>query len=119
MMFMLALLALVLKVVVPPGFMLADTSGAGVALVICTGHGPLTLGHAGEHKAPPAKSRADAPCAFAGNITPTAPVAIGPAPSAALIAQAARIIPLDQAPGRGLVAPPPPAIGPPTHPLTA
>jgi hypothetical protein len=116
----LAFLALVLKVIVPPGFMLADqTASGGFSVVVCTGHGPLRLDRPGDHKAPPAKSRADAPCAVSGNLVPTVPVVftIGRRPH--LFDAAMPAFARDQAPGRGLVAPPPPAIGPPAFPKTA
>jgi hypothetical protein len=109
-----ALLALLVLVLIPPGFMVSRQDDHA-AMVICTGHGPASsvadlVGHPG--KAP--SSRHDAPCVFAGH-------AIGAAPS--LMAMIARPImpttqlPLavhfDLAPGRGLAAPPPPSQGPP------
>lgn len=106
-------LALLFRFMVPPGYMIdakAPTSG----LVICTGHGPLQLGG---HEGPrgPSHKSPDAPCAFAGAVTPiTPPLAVDVAPP-----QANRVDPhvasplLDLAPGRGLAAPPPPSRGPP------
>jgi len=86
----------------------------GAALVICTGHGPLLaagqLGHPG--KTP--KSANDAPCLFAGHHA-------APGPELAIIAPPTDFVSplpiaktlIDQAPGRGLAAPPPPSQGPP------
>ena len=109
----LSLLALMIQILVPAGYMMAD-SPSGPALVICTGHGPLRsaqdLGHPG--KAP--SSQPDAPCAFAGHaaapIQPTA-VVLAAVSIHALPAPAQRL--WDLTPGRGLAAPPPPAVGPP------
>jgi hypothetical protein len=109
----LVIFALAMKVLAPPGFMVAGNVGA-VPLVICTGHGPLVLGGHGEQKAPVHKA-SDAPCAFAGSSTPPTPsVAASIAEPIAIVTdpivglQGAR-----RAPGRGLAAPPPPPRGPP------
>ena len=108
----LAVLVLALKVLVPTGYMVADTGG-GLALTICTGHGPLIVRH-GDPKAP-AQRTSDAPCAFAGAmtpITPTAPTLVAARPAFAMVTAASPLRP-DLSPGRGLAAPPPPAVGPP------
>ena len=110
----LACLALAMKIIVPPGFMLdSPRSGQGVALVICTGHGPLTLYGAG-HDAPGQKSKAGAPCAAFGNTVSLTPLD-SPLPVRAdgSFLPAANVARADQLPGRGLAAPPPPALGPP------
>jgi hypothetical protein len=107
----LAFLALAFSVIVPPGLMTTSRDGGG-ALVICTGHGPLTIDRPDDHSTP-AKSKPGAACPFAANITPPAP---------ALFILATRLAAFDRiaaapmgaaSPGRGLAAPPPPAIGPP------
>ena len=109
----LVALALVLKVAVPQGFMIAD-SGHSVPLVICTGHGPLVIGEVGKSKAP-AKSAPEAPCAFAGSTAPPVPslpdVIAEPfaVVAAAVVTERASSL----APGRGLAAPPPPSQAPP------
>jgi hypothetical protein len=112
----LAFLALVVKVAVPNGFMIAAPgSGPGFPLVICTGHGEITKttsdGKGGENK-----SKSDAPCAFAGHAAPPTP-AVGPEIAAVSFAHVAapRVIRFDLVPGRGLAAPPPPSQGPPTY----
>jgi hypothetical protein len=109
-----AMVALAFAVIVPPGFMPARAAdGAGLAVVICTGHGPVRLGAAGDHQAPPQKSKAGAACPFAAAATAPPPPILGalhgpPDFPAKILAVAG-----DQSPGRGLAAPPPPAIGPP------
>jgi hypothetical protein len=109
------MVALALRVVMPPGFMIADRAGAsGFPLVICTGQGPATLADLGDKPAPPAKSRLDAPCAFAGGVASLAPSLV----AFARLDRWDRALDLvvglrDQVPGRGLAAPPPPAVGPP------
>jgi hypothetical protein len=110
---LVALLALALKVLTPPGFMVSQTPGA-FPLVICTGHGPLksadlpipgdTKTHQGSDKA----------CAFAGHgLAPTLTQA--PTLTASLASYAAVVaIPAGHpVPGRGLAAPPPPSQAPP------
>jgi hypothetical protein len=107
----LAVMALVMRVAIPQGFMTTPSAQGGLELVICTGHGPLKS----DPSAPAEKSKPDSACAFAGHGAGAAP---GPSP---LIEAAAfpvvraqpRAIPADLAPGRGLAAPPPPSLGPP------
>lgn len=105
----LALLAVIIRVAVPPGFMADPTGGAG--LVLCTSHGPLSdaLGKA------PASPSPDTPCAFSGHAG-AAPVPLTPVLIGSVVwhdAPAQSTSQPDQAPGRGLAAPPPPAVGPP------
>jgi hypothetical protein len=111
--FALAALALLVQVLVPQGFMVsADAATPG--LVICTGHGPLTLGGQ-DHPGKAPKSTAGALCALSvhGGAAPPPSlarldrVALGYAPTIAVRR-------FDLAPGRGLAAPPPPSQGPPT-----
>ncbi len=112
----LAVLALVLKVLVPQGYMVSN-KGDGFPLVICTGHGVQTVAGANhDGSKAPLQKKTDAPCAFAGGVTPPAPsqLAVLSEPYAT---QADRIVdlrPRDLTPGRGLAAPPPPSQGPPT-----
>jgi len=112
----LALLALVMKLAVPAGFMVAAPGdGRGFNLVICTGHGPLIAGQP-DHKGGESKSKTDAPCAFAGHAAPPIPTLGAPLVSSAH-GQAAALAPplVDLIPGRGLAAPPPPSRGPPAR----
>ncbi|HEY5410865.1 MAG TPA: DUF2946 family protein [Caulobacteraceae bacterium] len=105
----LALVALFIQTLIPPGFMLAASSGGAPAMVICTGHGPLALTEPGDHQLPPQKQKASGACAFAGHgaapilPAPPAPIAIqwaAAAPAAAKTRPSVFI-------GRGLAAPPP------------
>jgi hypothetical protein len=109
----LALLAVALKVITPPGFMIAQTSG-GFPLVICTGHGPLDL----SGKSDPIhgkKSTHDAPCAFSGHAATSPPASCVVSAAVDLVYLAPAIDRRgDLVPGRGLAAPPPPSQGPPT-----
>jgi len=112
----LAMLALFVQGLAPPGFMVARVGG-GAAIVLCTGHGPaLSLTDLTGHPAKSPKSQPDAPCAFAGHgVGAAAPLA---APVAAPFAVASPPAPparLELTPGRGLAAPPPPSQGPPSR----
>ena len=115
----LIVFALAIRILVPPGFMVADDAGS-LPLVICTGHGPLVIADQGEQHAP-AQKTSDSPCAFAGlAITPTlsvmAPLA---APQALVASQVDPIRSADQTPGSGLAAPPPQSHAPPLIPEMA
>jgi hypothetical protein len=114
--FTLAVMALVLKIAVPPGTMVSQ-SRSSIPLVICTGHGPLVIGDHGQPGAP-SKSRADAPCAFASSATPAtpAPAVIVAARIAVAIARLPGPDGFDLSTGRGLAAPPPPSHAPPEVP---
>jgi hypothetical protein len=109
---LLALLAVALKVAIPPGFMIAQTGGS-FPLVICTGHGPLVLSgqtHSDHGK----KSTSDAPCAFSGHVATPPPASVVVSAAVGLVYLAPAIDRRgDLVPGRGLAAPPPPSQGPP------
>jgi len=112
----LALLALVLKVLVPQGFMVSN-KGEGFPLVICTGHGVQTVAAANhDGSKAPLQKKSDVPCAFAGGVTPPAPshLAVLSEPYAAQADRIGAVRLRDLIPGRGLAAPPPPSQGPPT-----
>lgn len=107
----LAVLALVVRISVPQGYMVQSTSVGSAQLVICTGNGPLKIGH----EAPADRSKSDGACAFAGHGVGAAPEP-APAIEAATFVrptQAEPAVPADLTPGRGLAAPPPPSLGPP------
>jgi hypothetical protein len=107
-----AMVALAFAVIVPPGFMPARAAdGVGLTVVICTGHGPLQIGAAQDHQAPVKKSKAA--CPFAAAATAPPPTAPAVLQGSVRFAALAPMIVGDQSPGRGLAAPPPPAIGPP------
>jgi len=110
-----AVLAIVLKILTPTGFMLAD-QGSGLPLVICTGQGPLVIAEHGDQKAPTPKS-ADAPCAFASLGTALAPPLEGPVadvrPTSYLVRPAT--LGTRRLTVRRLAAPPPPSHAPPAY----
>ena len=113
-----AFLALALQLLFPAGFMAAEPGQAhGLPIVICSAQGQtvadwsLPAAHDGHDKAP-AKSMAG--CPFAGHAVASAP------PAPAILATPVVFNPAQTSarpyavfPGRGLAAPPPPAIGPP------
>jgi hypothetical protein len=111
---LLALLALMIGLVSPPGFMVA-ARGKTPTIVICTGHGPEAIaGNAGSPDQPHGKGRHDGACPFAGH-------GVGAAPTFADVSVRLAFPPLaaegprvrDLAPGRGLAAPPPQSHAPP------
>jgi hypothetical protein len=108
----LASLALLMQVLVPQGFMVANANGAP-HLVVCTGHGPLnTTDPTAPGKAP--KPASAGICAFAGHGAANAP----PPAEPLVVAQAALVPPLiaataDVGPAQGLAAPPPQSHAPP------
>jgi hypothetical protein len=115
----LAALAVMLKVLIPAGFMPGPVTGANFPLVLCTGHGVVATNMAEVQgkKAPADKPASDAPCVFAGHgtaapasdLSPLGFVAFSPEPAAVALPPRDGL-----APGRGLAAPPPPSRGPPT-----
>jgi hypothetical protein len=118
----LAILAVALKVLIPPGFMAAAPSNdLPFAIVLCTAQGALTIGPGESLPAhgksdQPAKSSHDSPCVFAGHglgAPPPTPADLGPAEFVAYRAPVASTPP-GLAPGRGLTGPPLPARGPPS-----
>lgn len=109
---LLALLALVMNLVVPPGTMVAARPH-GPAIVICTGHGPA----ARPDQPTPAdhgKAGHDGSCTFAGHgvASPPPPLAVAD-PAFIVAATGPEPVGIDQAPGLGLAAPPPPSQAPP------
>jgi len=115
----LAGLALAIQVLLPPGFMFAGSTASPLSVVICTGHGPLLRrqGLVGPFRAPPAKSKAGAPCTLAAHLGGAAPLASATTPVAwvwtPIAAPAHRPAVFV---GRGLTAPPP-ARAPPAAPI--
>jgi hypothetical protein len=115
---LMAFAALVMQLLFPPGFMTGapSTGNHGVPIVICTGEGRVTLNwnSPADHDPKKAPAKPMAACPFAGHAVANAPpMPHGlPAPvSFALYVAPARAYAVF--PGRGLAAPPPPAIGPP------
>jgi hypothetical protein len=114
--FTLVAFALALQVLLPSGLMVSTGQDGQGVIIICTGHGALSV-VPDDGKAPaPAKKKSDAPCAFAGHAAPfTAPLAAAPAEAAFALTPESGARPLASlTPGRGLAAPPPPARGPPS-----
>jgi hypothetical protein len=128
----MAALAVLLRVLVPAGFMIAppDQAHAGmIPIVLCTGKGNVNAflapdgtlhqsadtddGDPGEHD-PGLDQHGD--CIFAHAVTapatPDLPAAIVPVPEQPPVL--AGPLRLDLVPGRGLAAPPPPSTAPPT-----
>ena len=110
-----AILALLLQLAIPPGFMAAATD-RGPAIVICTGHGPLLdpgAGHGLPGKSP--TSKASGVCPFAGHGGPSLAPATPHVERAAFDVDRQPVnIPSDRWPGRRLAAPPPPSQAPPS-----
>lgn len=110
----LALLALALKIAIPPGYMAgAATNSLPFAIVICTAQGAVVVDPGGstDNNA----SQHDAPCLFAGHgLGAESPGDNDrlPLPSVSYFL-AAPAPSCEATPGRGLCAPPPPARGPP------
>jgi hypothetical protein len=124
----LALTAMIVRALVPAGYMLSasETPGQLLAITICHGDGAaasqvvldLDTGEfvdgAPKKDAPKEQRGKDVSCVFAMSAhlaTPSLPAAIAPPVFEANIA---RLFSQFMAPGRGLVAPPPPARGPPS-----
>ena len=108
----LAVVALAFRIAAPPGTMVTET-GHGAALVICTGHGPISAVTPSD-KAPASKARSDAGCEFAAHAAhalaaPQLARVGGRAWSPAGLSQPAVLATV----GAGLAAPPPPSHAPP------
>jgi len=111
--------ALLLRLVVPAGWMPGTAADGSIRIELCTGQGVVEAWVDGDgklHDQPAEKSANDQPCAYAGLgrafAAPVAPLLVAaiavPAPP---ILSPAPIVSI----GRGLAAPPPPATGPPAH----
>lgn len=123
--FALAALAVLLRVLVPQGYMIAAPTAdrPAPAIVICTGQGMLTLpadsSHGLGHETPdkgPQRDAGDHTCAFAGAAAPLIAADLPglSAPAEYASEAAALAVARQQRPGLGLAAPPPPTTGPPT-----
>ena len=109
--------ALLLRLLVPAGYM--PVEGRGFAVTLCTGMGRVEAwmdasGHI--HKQKPDDAKGEQPCIFAGH---AAALDLPPMPAAAEAPMAAAQIMAGLprwtvAVGQGLAAPPPPATGPPS-----
>ncbi len=113
---MLALAALLLNILIPPGFM-AAAGGRGPALVICSGHGSASIvaSDLGKPLHSP-KQKPDAPCVFAGHGLATTATTTTVLTTRTFVDVMVRVgILADLVPGRGLAAPPPPSQAPPLN----
>lgn len=120
----LALLAMLVRVAAPPGYMLSASADHLITVVLCSGQGEATslldlqTGKLVDRQnAPkddaPADAGKDAPCVFAAIASLAAPVAAPVLAAPPKIAEAAPTPSYAAVPGRGLAAPPPWATGPP------
>lgn len=117
----MALVALSLRALVPGGFMATASARSGLpTIVVCTGQGAMevALDAAGHPVAPDTGEKSQAlhhhPCAFAGaTVAPEPSQAALPVIFAAVHQTEAATATIDQRPGLGLAAPPPPKTGPP------
>lgn len=109
-------LALLVRVMIPAGYMPA--AGQGFAITLCTGTGTVSawMDEDGNvHKGKPADSKPDHPCTFAGFSAALDMPDLGggmPDPPSAFAGAFAANMPA-VAIGWGLAAPPPPPTGPP------
>jgi hypothetical protein len=112
----LAVLAIFLQGMAPSGFMVSRRAG-GVAIVLCTCHGPAAAqfdltGHPA--KAP--KTKPDPTCAFAGHATSAGPPVVATIATPYARTRLSTLLAwLKLAPGPGLAAPLPPSQAPPNR----
>lgn len=111
-----AMLAILLKLVLAPGTMLAATPSGGLTVTLCTSDGLasgwIDVDGTLHRDAPGKQHHTDSPCAFSA----LSAAALGPALVLLPVPPAQTVQPdttLEPRPGTGLAAPPPPATGPP------
>lgn len=124
---MLAALALIVRLLLPAGFMLSPDRASLPTLEICTGQGAMMVsidaegrvheiddqGHTGDGSKPDQPSH---PCTFAtAGAAVVAPLLIAVIVPMPPVRMAATLLPSTQRPGLGLAAPPPPTTGPPAR----
>jgi hypothetical protein len=125
----LAALALLVRMLVPAGFMPAAAAGGMPTLVLCSGQGPMgmpiphamagmagmaAMDHGSDHSGQHDGDTANHGC-FLGAISGAVDIAAPPVPVALpfIVATVSRIATVVTRPGLGLAAPPPPKTGPP------
>ena len=121
-----ALLAMVVRALVPAGYMFAPSQDHRfITVTLCSGHGSgeavidLTTGavvdadEAQKHKAPSNQQNSDGPCVFAAAAALSAPEQPASLPVVFRLASVELPRAIEAAPGRGLAAPPPWSTGPP------
>jgi hypothetical protein len=110
--FALAVVAVLFRIAAPPGTMVAATE-RGAALVICTGHGPMS-DMTSPAKAPASKAHSDGGCEFAANtahaLTSDSLAFVGSSSWSATALPQPVVL---ETVGSGLAAPPPPSQAPP------
>lgn len=108
--------ALVLRALIPAGFM--PVPGQGFAITLCTGMGAVSAwvdGNGNVHKGEPSGSLPDHPCTFAAFSAaldlprPGGSLLVPAVTTAVLLVENRTAVVI----GRGLAAPPPPPTGPP------
>ena len=119
----IALLAMLLRAVVPAGYMLAQAdTGQGRFLTVemCEGHAAKVIDLDTGKQIDPSKlpGKADdkskhAPCVFAATASVATPVAIAEPVEFIATQDVDFGVDLNVRPGRGIAAPPPPSTGPP------
>ena len=102
-----AALALVVRLIVPAGFMLAPAKS--FQLIVCTGHGTALFQPVGQGPTKAPKTE-DHVCIFSGAHLATDAVSLGFIPvKTSWVQITVPILKASLSPGRGLAAPPPPA----------
>ena len=119
----IALLAMLVRAIVPAGYMLAEAdTGQGRYLTVemCEGHAAkvidLDTGKQVDPSKLPGKAKGDgkgAPCVFAATASFATPIAIAEPVQFVVSHDVEFGVDLNVRPGRGIAAPPPPATGPP------
>ena len=119
---MLVACALMVRILVPSGFMLAPSASGFPTVIACPGQGPMPsmampamAGHDMHHKGGDQHDRnADHPCAFAAaGAAVDLAAAVHPVAPATVAAFSPPLFHAFARPGLGLAAPPPPKTGPP------
>lgn len=120
----LAVLAIAMKVLIPPGMMVATgpRNELPFPIVLCTGEGMLSVAPGAplsqhDDKSKDAPTKHDAPCLFAGHALAAPPPVIAATLAATFVTieSDAPAIVASVTPGRGVSGPPLPARGPPTQ----
>jgi hypothetical protein len=104
--------ALLLRALVPAGFMIGASASGSPALIVCPDAAPQIAMHGGHHQKAPGKHR-ESPCPFGVLGAPALP------PTPSVLAAAVPMVPppapafVSRSIKASLAAPPPPSTGPP------
>lgn len=123
---MLVVLALVVRLAFPTGYMLSPVRSELPTIVICTGQGAMTLavdengqavrGDPASHPGKSGEGKTSHPCTFSvATAAFAAPLLIAVAAPMIAGRLLAPVLTTTQRPGLGLAAPPPPKTGPPAR----